>query len=78
MGPRLPTLNGSVLVVILLSWDFGQNFLDSTPLESKQWTLNEYLLLYFLDTFDWTARVLRIEIRCLRSNTSIWFQLECH
>lgn len=39
MGQRLPTLNGFALVVILLSWDFGQNFLVLTPLESKQWTL---------------------------------------
>ena len=39
MDPRLPTLSGFVLAVILVSWDFGQTFLDSLPLESEQWTL---------------------------------------
>ncbi len=39
---RPPTLNGFELVVILLSWDFGQISLDSHPLESKQRALNKY------------------------------------
>ena len=40
---RPPTLSGFVLVVILLSWDFGRISLGSHPLESKQpWAWNEY------------------------------------
>ena len=42
MDRRPPTLNGFELVVILLSWDFGQISLDSHPLESKQRALNKY------------------------------------
>jgi hypothetical protein len=49
---RPPTLSGFVLVVILLSWDFGQMLLGSHPLESKQWALNEYV--YFF-SWSWTT-----------------------
>ncbi len=43
---RPPTLIGFVLVVILVSWDFGQIFPGSHPLESKQWTVNNYIISF--------------------------------
>ena len=44
---RPPTLIGFVLVVILVGWDFGQISPGSHPLESKQWTLNKYIISFY-------------------------------
>ena len=63
MDPRLPTLSGFVLVAILLSWDFGQIFLDSHPLVSKRGLERVFTITYL---YFFNGLLLRTESQCGR------------